>query len=207
MEILIYKRHNSGIRVTSSTYYTRDIQKIAMEYNHFLAIKRIIVLFESGKKEPQLIELYSVKTDTMSNTTFNRKNRTKKGISPVIATVILVAVAVVIAAALAGFSSSLFGTYSSAGAAVTVTAVSVSAATSFADVTLQNNGNTADDLVSVQVDNGAIDIANIPLPADGSQVNYVTLTDLGTFGDGDIVTVKMKLSSGGVLSQSVTVSP
>lgn len=35
----------------------------------------------------------------------------RKGISPVIATVILVAVAVVIAAALAGFSSSLFGSY------------------------------------------------------------------------------------------------
>jgi flagellin-like protein len=55
----------------------------------------------------------------MSNKTFNaRNNKAKKGISPVIATVILVAVAVVIAAALAGFSSSLFGTYSSAGAAV-----------------------------------------------------------------------------------------
>ncbi|MFQ5940079.1 MAG: archaellin/type IV pilin N-terminal domain-containing protein [Nitrososphaerales archaeon] len=42
-------------------------------------------------------------------------NRSKKGISPVVATVILVAVAVVIAGALSGFSSSLFGTYSSSG--------------------------------------------------------------------------------------------
>jgi flagellin-like protein len=40
-------------------------------------------------------------------------NRKRKGISPVIATVMLVAVAVVIAAALAGFSGSLFGSYSS----------------------------------------------------------------------------------------------
>ncbi len=47
----------------------------------------------------------------------NRKyiNKAKKGISPVVATVILVAVAVVIAAALAGFSGSLFSTYSSTG--------------------------------------------------------------------------------------------
>ena len=49
----------------------------------------------------------------MSSRYLNNKNRkAKRGISPVIATVILVAVAVVIAAALAGFSSSLFGSYS-----------------------------------------------------------------------------------------------
>lgn len=48
----------------------------------------------------------------MSYKTLNKGTKAKKGISPVIATVILVAVAVVIAAALAGFSSSLFGSYS-----------------------------------------------------------------------------------------------
>lgn len=48
----------------------------------------------------------------MSNRYLKNNTKAKKGISPVIATVILVAVAVVIAAALAGFSSSLFGSYS-----------------------------------------------------------------------------------------------
>jgi flagellin-like protein len=42
----------------------------------------------------------------------NRRLTFRKAISPVIATVILVAVAVVIAAAMAGFAGSLFGTYS-----------------------------------------------------------------------------------------------
>lgn len=143
----------------------------------------------------------------MSNTTFNRKNRTKKGISPVIATVILVAVAVVIAAALAGFSSSLFGTYSSAGAAVTVSSVSVDASSGLVFGDLQNNGNTADALVSVQVDNNLPETMNTALPADGTQVPYTTAVALTGLGDGDIVTVKLKLSSGGVLAQSVTVSP
>ena len=48
----------------------------------------------------------------MSSRYLKNNTKAKKGISPVIATVILVAVAVVIAAALAGFSSSLFGSYS-----------------------------------------------------------------------------------------------
>ena len=178
-----------------------------MESDHFLTPKRVIALIGCVKKEPQLIEQCSIKTATMSNTTFNRKNRTKKGISPVIATVILVAVAVVIAAALAGFASSLFGTYSSAGAAVTVSSVNVGAATGIVDGFLQNNGNTADALVSIQVDNNAAELMNVPLPADGSQVPYTTADALAGLNDGDIVTVKYKLSSGAVVSQSVTVSP
>jgi flagellin-like protein len=178
-----------------------------MEFNHFLAAKRIIALSEPGKKELQLIEHCSITTATMSNKTFNSKNRTKKGISPVIATVILVAVAVVIAAALAGFASSLFGTYSSAGAAVTASSVSVGAVSGLVDGFLQNNGNTADALVSIQVDNNAAEIMNVPLPADGSQVPYTTATALTGLNEGDIVTVKFKLSSGAVVSQSVTVSP
>ena len=178
-----------------------------MEYNHSLANKRIIVPYALGKKEPQLIEQTSITSVAMSNTTFNRKNRTKKGISPVIATVILVAVAVVIAAALAGFASSLFGTYSSAGAAVTVSSVEISAADDTAFITLENNGNTSDELVSVQVDNGPIDTMTVVLAADGVQVPVPETDVLGDFDEGDIVTVKMKLSSGGVLSQSVTVSP
>lgn len=178
-----------------------------MEYDHFFKADRVIILSDGTKEETQLIEQYSITTATMSRTTFNRKNRTKKGISPVIATVILVAVAVVIAAALAGFASSLFGTYSSAGAAVTVASVSVSAATGFADIVMENNGNTADELASVQVDNGPIETIDLALPADGAQIIVPTTGDLGDFTDGDIVTVKFKLSSGGVLSQSVTVSP
>src|SRR6185503_19218103 len=77
--------------------------------------------------------------------------KSRKGISPVIATVILVAVAVVIAAALAGFSSSLFGTYSSQGAAVNVKSLEISAATGDFTLDMVNNGNTRDEVVSVSV--------------------------------------------------------
>ena len=72
---------------------------------------------------------------------------------------------------------------------------------------MENTGNTADSLASVQVDNGAVETIGLPLPANSGQVTVPTTGDLGDFNAGDIVTMKLRLSSGTVLSQSVTVSP
>ena len=181
-----------------------------MECNHFFNADRVTVLSGGAKREAQLIEQYSITTATMSNTTFNRKNRTKKGISPVIATVILVAVAVVIAAALAGFASSLFGTYSSAGSAVTITSATISADTDEATVSLINSGNTSDAVQSIQVNNGvSFPVADGELLANAVDPTEVTTEGqaMGEFEDGDVVTVKVTLRSGLVLSHSVVVSP
>jgi flagellin-like protein len=154
--------------------------------------------------------------------TFNKKSR--KGISPVIATVILVAVAVVIAAALAGFSSSLFGTYSSAGAAVVTKSISVTTAGA-GSVELINSGNIADELVSMVVvghDQAVLTpVANIPVlgaPAltiagnNGEMTaTFTNLADVGgvagTFDEGQNITVKLNLKSGIQLTQSVIVNP
>ena len=145
--------------------------------------------------------------------TFNKKSR--KGISPVIATVILVAVAVVIAAALAGFSSSLFGTYSSAGAAVTVKSITMDV-DGVGTVELVNSGNVADELVSVSTV-GFVPDSN-PLPVAPSTLIMVpnggtaeATFDLGgaatgVFDDGQIVTIKVNLKSGAQLTQSVIVT-
>jgi flagellin-like protein len=160
----------------------------------------------------------------MSYKTFNAKqNRAKKGISPVIATVILVAVAVVIAAALAGFSSSLFGTYSSAGAAVTVKAISMDS-TGAGTVTLTNGGNVADELTSVSIvgfppaveSDGTLVFAapatdfNIP-PNGGELVATFEIGDITAdptnFNQGQVVTIRMNLSSGAQITQSVIVTP
>ncbi|MCI0563122.1 MAG: hypothetical protein MN733_31980 [Nitrososphaera sp.] len=148
--------------------------------------------------------------------TFNKKSR--KGISPVIATVILVAVAVVIAAALAGFSSSLFGTYSSAGAAVTVRSITMNE-DGIGRVELVNSGNIADELVSVstvgmtpdstpQEVAPSIDLTIGPnggkLTADFDIDDGVTATDI--FDEGQVVTIKLVLKSGQQLTQSVVVT-
>jgi flagellin-like protein len=155
----------------------------------------------------------------MSNKTFDARNnrRAKKGISPVIATVILVAVAVVIAAALAGFSSSLFGTYSSAGAAVSVTSISVSAETavgagdSAVNYILENSGNSADKLMSIQANNNAPQTTFTGTDATDLEANGGTASgtadNVGGFAQGDVVTVKLTMKSGQILSQSVIVGP
>ncbi len=153
----------------------------------------------------------SFKTYTARN-----NNKAKKGISPVIATVILVAVAVVIAAALAGFSSSLFGTYSSAGGSVKVETMTVKASDGTASITLNNSGNTNDDLLAVEA------VGNTPVTSSSSpsgitttdathaiepgQTQTYTTLSLGTFVQGQTITVKMSFQSGTVLTQSVVVS-
>jgi flagellin-like protein len=153
----------------------------------------------------------------MSNRYLIKKNKAKKGISPVIATVILVAVAVVIAAALAGFSSSLFGTYSSAGAAVTVSSLTVDE-NGAGDVSLVNSGNVADRLLSMQVvgrETATLDPVTLDIPADGATqtADFIGLADTAdalvadTFEEGQTITVRMNLESGIQLTQSVIVNP
>jgi flagellin-like protein len=143
--------------------------------------------------------------------------KSRKGISPVIATVILVAVAVVIAAALAGFSSSLFGTYSSAGAAVTVRSITMDV-DGVGRVELVNSGNVADELVSVSTVGMTPDSSpdfvtpstslsiepNGALIADFDIDDGVTTTDI--FQEGQVVTIKLVLKSGGQLTQSAIVT-
>jgi flagellin-like protein len=158
----------------------------------------------------------------MSYKTFNaRKNKAKKGISPVIATVILVAVAVVIAAALAGFSSSLFGTYSSAGAAVTVSSITMDT-TGAGNVVLTNSGNVADTLTSVSIvgfdpateaagtlDLVASDSGTLSVSPNGGEVDadfQIGTALAANFEEGQIVTIRMNLSSGAQITQSVIVT-
>ncbi|MFQ5941915.1 MAG: archaellin/type IV pilin N-terminal domain-containing protein [Nitrososphaerales archaeon] len=85
---------------------------------------------------------------------FHRKDakRSKKGVSPVVATVILVAVAVTISSALAGFSSSIYGTYSNS-EAVSIRAMSVDLG---GDGMLEvvNTGGSSDSVASIYVPGG-----------------------------------------------------
>jgi flagellin-like protein len=149
-----------------------------------------------------------------------KASRAKKGISPVIATVILVAVAVVIAAALAGFSSSLFGSYSSTGSAVTVQQATVRADGS-GTLSVHNSGNTSDEVLSVAIDTfPAITEDNgmsFDLPATDGTVAPDGTVDMtfdadslddgtGNLTAGDIVTMRITMASGLILSHSVIVS-
>lgn len=104
----------------------------------------------------------------MSNRYLSKKTKTKKGISPVIATVILVAVAVVIAAALAGFSSSLFGSYSQS-AQIAVRSINLNAATEDGSMDIVNRGGSAEMITKVSVTN--FGVADDPTAGTGDIQN------------------------------------
>ena len=144
-------------------------------------------------------------TNKMSSRYLNRK---KKGISPVVATVILVAVAVVIAAALAGFSGSLFSSYSN-GPQVKI--VSMSLDTSGAiEMVMANSGNSADAVNKISI-NGIGDTGATPLAlAVGANTNPVDIsTDLAagfsTLTEGQQVTATITMQSGSSITQTLTV--
>jgi len=159
--------------------------------------------------------------------------------SPVVATVILFAVAVVIAMALAGFSSSVFGTYSSSN--------SIAVKTMTVDVNgdglieLVNRGALSDSVASIHVPGQFSDGTARPalLPGPAFADIYLMGADCATpatppdpaiaansegticfvgldpdpvpaevgFVAGQQITVKIKMTSGVELTQSVTVQP
>ena len=149
----------------------------------------------------------------MSQTRYLRKSKSRKGISPVIATVILVAVAVVIAAALAGFAGSLFGSYSN-GAQIKLQSATLNAA---GDIALQmsNSGNAADQVASISTTLGGAPVNFIPgavtiIPAN-SQVGpygpFLAAFPAANLVDGQQVTMQIHMQSGQVITQTVTVTP
>jgi flagellin-like protein len=89
----------------------------------------------------------------MSSTTRYLKNankRSRKAISPVIATVILVAVAVVIAAAMAGFAGSLFGSYSQ-NSQIKIRDATFSSGAKTVTINFVNSGSAPESLLKVLV--------------------------------------------------------
>lgn len=158
----------------------------------------------------------------MSNRYLKNNTKTKKGISPVIATVILVAVAVVIAAALAGFSSSLFGSYSQA-AQISIRTMSLDATNvgtaDSSTIAIVNKGGAPETVVSVSFANfgslvdadmrpsGGVAADPESIPANGEETILFDLGDVAptAFADtdaGKTVTFTVQTASG----QSYTLS-
>jgi flagellin-like protein len=124
----------------------------------------------------------------------NKISNKRKAISPVIATVILVAVAVVIAAAMAGFAGSLFGTYSQT-SQIKIRDATFSNANKQITMDLVNSGSSPESLNTVSVPVGAV-----TLTATGAAIAPSTLQPNTT------TTVVATLSGGAMpaIGQQVT---
>ena len=151
----------------------------------------------------------------MSSRYLIKKNtKAKKGISPVIATVILVAVAVVIAAALAGFSSSLFGSYSQ-NSQITIRSIQMFD-TGAGTLDMVNKGASAETVNTVSGTFASGVVSYTLLPADNPTIgansdNSAALTAFalptapGDIVAGQTVTITVQTESGQQYSLSTVV--
>jgi flagellin-like protein len=151
------------------------------------------------------------------------RNRSKEGISPVIATVILIAIAVVIGVAVAAYAGGLFSTQSSTGGInVKTMSLTKSSTALTGKLTIDNQGSRADQIVSIDIPGqDSVQSADIKksdcstqdanIPANTANVEKCfTVTSGNLFTNlepGQTVTVRINLRSGTVLTQSVTVQP
>jgi flagellin-like protein len=141
----------------------------------------------------------------------DQNRRKKAGISPVVATVILVAVAVVIAAALAGFSGSLFGSYSN-GPQIKVKSLEILSVDNGATgtLTLSNAGNQADTVQSISLGDHVVtlddDPATMPANTDSKDFDFAYTSPGDDLVTGQQVSAIVKMQSGAQITQTITVS-
>jgi flagellin-like protein len=143
----------------------------------------------------------------MSNRYLKNNTKAKKGISPVIATVILVAVAVVIAAALAGFSSSLFGSYSQ-NSQVQIRSISM-ADTGAGSLDMVNKGATAETVQKVSANVAGTTYVYTLVVGDFPTIdaNSDNSANPTTFDFSDVLTSPAAMAAGTITSgQTVTIT-
>ncbi|MCX8186543.1 MAG: hypothetical protein N3G48_05490 [Sulfolobales archaeon] len=129
----------------------------------------------------------------------------RKGISPVIATVILVAVALILAVALAGWVMGLWGTLGSTEALQVVSASLTNATTNNLNVIVVNKGTTTAKVILITLSNATWSETALCTPSEIEirAGNYTTITcTVGAAGTvsrivpGNIYTVRVTTLSG-----------
>ena len=152
------------------------------------------------------VRLQGLKTQ---GTQSSRPHSAKKGISPVIATIILIAITIVIAIAVAGWVFGLFGSYSRT-QAVTIVASASSCTPSSCQIMVSNQGGSAVTVVSASVDGKTIPAASISgstvIPAGASSTVAINFPSGTSFTPGQTVQVQLGLSNGNTLSTTLVVN-
>jgi len=158
------------------------------------------------------VRLQGLKTQ---GTQSSRPHNAKKGISPVIATIILIAITIVIAIAVAGWVFGLFGSYSRQGG-VTILAsasncYSSTSTTKTLDnsciITVSNQGSTGVTVISASINGqqGTL-AASVPVSAGTTATVSVSAASSQTLTSGETVNVQLGLSNGNTISTTLVVS-
>ena len=152
------------------------------------------------------VRLQRLKTQ---GTQSSRPHNAKKGISPVIATIILIAITIVIAIAVAGWVFGLFGSYSRT-QAVTIVASASSCNPNGCNIMVSNQGGSAITVVSASVDGQTVPTNSITggtvIPAGASSTVVIHFPSGTSYTAGQTVQVQLGLSNGNTLSTTLVVN-
>jgi flagellin-like protein len=140
--------------------------------------------------------------------------RSKKGISPIIATVILVAVTLVIAVAIVGWLMGLWGGMAGGSPAIKITnqKMNVTGTSATLVVYIKNEGGGSDKLLSIEVLSGGSVIGSYQPTSDvvisANTANWFTydITLSQSVNVGDKVLVKLYFETSGTQQFEVTVT-
>jgi len=142
----------------------------------------------------------------------------RRGIEPIIATVILVAVALIIAVAVVGYLMGLFGGLTGGNPQITITNIALKKTNKQLEMYISNTGAGSDRLLKVEViANGALVASTVPSGAavvttiSGNFKGWVTIdlytgTDYGSLAPGDTVIVKLYFEKSGTQTINAVVS-
>ncbi|MEM0120736.1 MAG: archaellin/type IV pilin N-terminal domain-containing protein [Thermoprotei archaeon] len=137
----------------------------------------------------------------------SKRKSGRRAISPVIATIILIAITIVIAIAVAGWVFGLFGSYSKTQSATILAAESSCSTSGGCTIYVQNQGATTITVVGASINGQSASITGTTLiTAGASGAVPITLPSTTTLTAGSTVEVELALSNGATLSTTLTVS-
>jgi len=136
-----------------------------------------------------------------------KRAKSKRAISPVIATIILVAITIVIAVAVAGWVFGLFGNYSKTANGVTVVSGLSTCSSNTCNIVLSNQGANAVSVVGASVNGPSVSSPTASttfVPAGGTVT--VAISVAGTFQPGGTYNIQIALSNGGTVTTTIVAS-
>jgi len=131
--------------------------------------------------------------------------KAKKGISPVIATIILIAITIVIAIAVAAWVFGLFKSYSGTNAVTVVSGLSsCSSSNSQCTIVLSNQGGNSVTVIGASINGASVSLGGTLTVSANSQATII-LTSY-TFSAGATLNIQIALNNGATITTTIVAS-
>jgi len=134
--------------------------------------------------------------------------KAKKGISPVIATIILIAITIVIAIAVAAWVFGLFKSYSGNANGVTILSgvSSCSSSNNQCIIVLSNQGSNSVSVIGASVNGQQVSVTGSALTVTANGQLTIHLTALPTISAGQTLNIAIALNNGATVTTTIVAS-